>query len=562
MIGRRIIVLAACVGSLSVLAHGQTATQQAKTEGKAFGGVLAPSSLNAARTTPNAASLPNFTATPGEVTYYGSPSSLEPAARAAAPGSVGYQAVTESLANRATFPASEISNTVTVGKVVAADPYPLVSGYANGGGLGTCVPIPGGGAPPGYYEQTCNAGFTQPPGGGPQTCSVTLDHSFSTAYRYECSDFDAAGNRTDDCTLYEPYAGTCERTGMRPGRCLQMGQYGCVEPGEPIALLTCSVLVPGGELLGSTNQYNGSMPNDGACSAQKADPSCTPEPDVCTDSTPVTRVISGVAVTQPCWAWTRTYQCVPPVVPASDCGELDALGCTFLREQCITEEFPCLTVDRVYSCPLPPVPTVDQQICDADVYCLNGECDTLDRQPNAEFKDALVALNAVSQAGKEFDPNTLTIFDGDRLTCSKTIFGTTNCCVPRGFPLLGGCDAQDRVLKQRREEGLCAFVGTYCSSKVLGICLKKREAHCCFVSKISRILQEQGRPQINKPWDDPKNEQCRGFTIAEFQRLDLSVMDFSEVYADFAEAAQIPADLDVVNEMQAKINAYYAANPG
>jgi conjugal transfer mating pair stabilization protein TraN len=544
--------------------NSQTPTQAAKTDGKAFGGAVAPDALSTAQTPPNPTDLPNFTANPTEQSYYGAPATLEPAGVAQAPGSVGYQAVTESLANRATFPASEINTTVAAGKTVIGDPYTYVSGFSANGAQGTCVPIPSAAISPGTYEQTCNTGYVQDPGAGPQTCQVTLDHQFQMVHKYECSELNAATNGTDDCATFAGYyPGTCTYTGSRPGTCLLFfgpPSFGCAEPGEPVSQLSCSSLVPGGTLLSSENAYVGSTPNDSACATWKADSNCTPDPDICTDSTPVTRLVAGVPVTQPCWAWDRTYQCSGPLVPMSDCSELDALGCTFVREQCITEELPCLTVDRVYSCPIPPVPQVNQQICDADVYCLNGECDTIDRTPNTEFKDAVVALNAISQAGKEFNEATLEIFKGDRLTCSKTIFGLTNCCVPRGFPLLGGCNAEDIALKDRREDGQCTYVGTYCDQKVLGICLRKKEAHCCFLSKISRILQEQGRPQIGKAWGDPKTEQCAGFTIAEFQQLNLALMDFSEVYAEFVDAAKVPAELDVMTEIQAKITAYYAAN--
>ncbi len=558
------LALALFVSSPSMVV-GQTPTQDAKADGKAFGGGVAPRAVTASQTPPTPADLPNFTANPTEQSFYDNPTSLEPAAAAAAPSSVGYQAVTESLATRATFPTSEINTTVATGKTVVGDPYTYVSGFSANGAQGTCVPLPSNPISPGTYEQTCNTGYIQGPGGGTQTCNVGITHNFNQIHRYECSELNAAFNRTDDCADYSGYfPGTCSFAGTRPGRCLVFfggPGGGCAEPGEPITILSCSGPVPGGTPLGVFNSYNGSTPDPSACSVFAANPDCTAEPDVCTDSSPITRTINGADITLPCWAWSRTYQCGGPLIPQSDCGELDALGCTFLREQCITDEVPCLTVDRVYACPIPPVPSENQQICDADVYCLNGECDTIDRQPNTEFKDALVALNSVAQAGREFDEATLQIFKGQRLTCSKTIFGITNCCVPRGFPLLGGCNGEDRILKDQREQGLCAYVGTFCDQKVLGICLRKKEAHCCFVSKISRILQEQGRPQINKPWDDPKDEKCLGFTIAEFQQLDLSVMDFSEVYADFTEAAQIPADLDVVATMQAKIDAFYAANP-
>jgi conjugal transfer mating pair stabilization protein TraN len=244
----------------------------------------------------------------------------------------------------------------------------------------------------------------------------------------------------------------------------------------------------------------------------------------------------------------------------SDCSQLEGLGCTFLRENCLSEDTPCMNVERVYSCPIPPVPSQSGEICDGDIFCLNGECDQIDREPNTDFKDAVVALNAIAQAGKEFDPNNLTVFRGEAMSCTKTIFGLTNCCVPRGFPLLGGCSAGDAALKERREKGECTYVGTWCSSRFLGICLQRRERHCCFLSKISRILQEQGRPQIGKAWGAPRDEQCLGFTIAEFQQLDLSRMDFSEVYAEFTEAARLPEELATVTSMQAKITAYFQAN--
>lgn len=553
----KVVALALALLALPVGVAGQSQTQAAKADGKTFGGTVAPGALTTTQSAPSAANLPNFTTNPTEQSYYSAPATLEPAGVAQAPGSVGYQAVTESLANRATFSQSEIDTTVQVGRDVNADPFTYVSGFSANGSQGTCVPIPSAAISPGTYEQTCNTGYTT----GPptvHTCSIPLEVTTATTYKYECSS-DPSGNNVDDCGLFP----SCGFVGQRPGKCLMFfgpPQTGCAEPGEPIAILSCPAPVAGGTLLGTDVVVTGTTKNESACAAWSTNPDCAPDPDVCTDSTPVTRLMNGVPVTQPCWAWDRTYQCSGPLVPMSDCSELDALGCTFVREQCITEELPCLTVDRVYSCPIPPVPQVNQQICDADVYCLNGECDRLDRTPNTEFKDAVVALNAISQAGKEFNEATLEIFKGDRLTCSKTIFGLTNCCVPRGFPLLGGCNAEDIALKDRREDGQCTYVGTYCDQKVLGICLRKKEAHCCFLSKISRILQEQGRPQIGKAWGDPKTEACAGFTIAEFQQLNLALMDFSEVYAEFVDAAKVPAELDVMTEIQAKITAYYAAN--
>ena len=122
------------------------------------------------------------------------------------------------------------------------------------------------------------------------------------------------------------------------------------------------------------------------------------------------------------------------------------------------------------------------------------------------------------------------------------------------------CNAAERQLDEKDDRGLCHRVGSYCSSRVLGVCTTRRDAYCCFESKLSRILQQQGRTQIGKAWDKPKDETCKGFTLDEFSLLDLSVMDFSEVYADFTDAAKLPDELDTTQQIQQRIEDYLQNN--
>ncbi|MCI1756962.1 MAG: hypothetical protein LKM31_15005 [Sphingobium sp.] len=61
-------------------------------------------------------------------------------------------------------------------------------------------------------------------------------------------------------------------------------------------------------------------------------------------------------------------------------------------------------------------------------------------------------------------------------------------------------------------------------------------------------------------WGKPKTETCEGFSIFEFQQLDLAAMDFSEVYADFMEAAKLPDEAAALVQIQQKIADYYAAH--
>lgn len=90
------------------------------------------------------------------------------------------------------------------------------------------------------------------------------------------------------------------------------------------------------------------------------------------------------------------------------------------------------------------------------------------------------------------------------------------------------CEEEDMLTAMKKGQGLCHKVGSYCGSKVAGSCVKKMEGHCCFPSKLGKIINQQGRPQIGKSWGSPKNPDCSGFTLEQVSQLDLSVMDFSE----------------------------------
>ncbi|WP_404478384.1 conjugal transfer protein TraN [Novosphingobium sp. BL-52-GroH] len=122
--------------------------------------------------------------------------------------------------------------------------------------------------------------------------------------------------------------------------------------------------------------------------------------------------------------------------------------------------------------------------------------------------------------------------------------------------LLQGCDAQDMETGMLRGSGMCHEIGSYCSSSVLGICVQKSRGHCCFNTKLGRIIQEQGRPQLTSfnatGWGSAKNPACRGFTAEEFQALDFSRMDLSEYYTDIETRSQGEIEVD----MKDRIDAY------
>ncbi len=176
----------------------------------------------------------------------------------------------------------------------------------------------------------------------------------------------------------------------------------------------------------------------------------------------------------------------------------------------------------------------------------------------------MVAIQVMNELKSDFDPNNVRVFAGENLKCTKKLFGLSNCCTGKGVPLLTPwlCNAEDRAVDEKDDAGLCHNVGTYCSNKILGVCTTKKQSYCCFGSKLVRILQEQGRAQLGKTWGEPKEPDCEGFLIEEFQSLNLSVMDFSEVYAEFVDAAKIPSEIEMSLQIQEKIGDYYELHGG
>ncbi|MBA4162545.1 MAG: conjugal transfer protein TraN, partial [Novosphingobium sp.] len=398
--------------ALPCFAQAQTTTDAAKADGKAFGKDIGAAAQSAATTQPNADRVPGYSGTPSQSGYFDDPKAMERAAASQASANTGYQTMRNSSASRATFSKVDLDAAIARSKTISEDPLSYTSGMTVGGTQGRCVLLPPASGTAARYKATCNTGYTVD--SSTQSCTVTLQASVTTVtdYLYYCPKLDP------ECTAFD--LATCRLTGSHPGKCLQgidtPTGYKCFEPGDPIAEYTCSEPVAGLTPIRVTpRQVVTTTRDESQCASLAADANCTSPVETCSDSDPVTRTIDGYSITQPCWAWRRDYQC-NRFTPAQDCTTLEQTpGCNLEQEYCLTDETPCRTFERVYDCPVPDQPQDPNQfICDGDVYCIDGSCETIQRQPNTEFKDAVVALNAMDQARREFDPNNLTLFKGTR----------------------------------------------------------------------------------------------------------------------------------------------------
>jgi len=118
-------------------------------------------------------------------------------------------------------------------------------------------------------------------------------------------------------------------------------------------------------------------------------------------------------------------------------------------------------------------------------------------------------------------------FSGEARFCRSgglTILGASCCGISGMFSSM--CNSGEKELKKKRQADLCTYVGEFCSKRwkigFIKICVEKKRSYCCFNSRLARILQECGRPQIGKGWGAAQSPNCSGYTIDEFSRVDFT----------------------------------------
>lgn len=126
---------------------------------------------------------------------------------------------------------------------------------------------------------------------------------------------------------------------------------------------------------------------------------------------------------------------------------------------------------------------------------------------------------------------------GERATKAIDYFAREDAQTDAVLFGLISCRAEEKLLAEKKKAGNCHYVGEFCSRRIPLIgCVQKKKSSCCFNSKLARIINEQGREQLTRSWGSARNPECKGFTPEEFQRLDMSRINFAE----FIESFQLP----------------------
>jgi conjugal transfer mating pair stabilization protein TraN len=281
--------------------------------------------------------------------------------------------------------------------------------------------------------------------------------------------------------------------------------------------------------------------------------SCRQISNVCVEG-PETRIINGYAVTRDCWRYKKEYACKTGVI-LSDCEEL-LKNCQFIKEDCLSKDAAtgCSHKQKTYRCPFEDGKTTEYMFCGSQMYCIDGDCYKSEYQENKNMPTALAHLEMLKNLKDHivFDAKMLSIFQGNKHECHKTVTGFNNCCKDHGWGndlKLARCTAEEKNLADLQNNGVCSYVGKDCAEELaFGVCKVNLHSYCCYESKFSRVIQEQARMQLGIDFGTPKDPQCQGLTIDQFKQIKWDQIDMSEIKADFQKIlVNFSKELEVKN---------------
>ncbi|BBV79170.1 type-F conjugative transfer system mating-pair stabilization protein TraN [Enterobacter kobei] len=277
-----------------------------------------------------------------------------------------------------------------------------------------------------------------------------------------------------------------------------------------------------------------------------------------------TVVVDGVSypVTQACWKYKDTY-----MTQAADNGTcktyMNNPACTLASRTCaFTAEdgSGCLHEYATYSCETRTSGQV--MICGGDTFCLDGDCERAQNGKNNDFAPVVSALAALAAAGKDVAAiNSVNVraFTGSAKFCKKFAAGFSNCCKDGGWGQdvgLASCSSEEKALGKAKENKLTVSIGEFCSKKVLGVCLEKKRGYCQFDSKLAQIVQQQGRNgQLHIGFGKASSPDCRGITQTELQQINFEALDFSNFFDDLQKNKKIPDNDTLTKRVREEIAA-------
>lgn len=349
--------------------------------------------------------------------------------------------------------------------------------------------------------------------------------------------------------------------------CLNYDGYGCRQ--EQVNF-TCQNI--GDEFSGATlttsriDRISDVLVND--CNPAPESQGCIASGSECTAGAEV-RVVNGFPVSRECWEYKQSYQCAGDGSKNyTDCAPFKSdSSCRVTNETCLSfaesEETAgatpaeCVHWEYEYTCggsyEIP-------DSCSAFNVCVGDLCEGYSDEPNTDFANASAWLTVLDEAAKDseksIDSGSVTLFSGTARKCKVGALGTINCCKDSGWAndILADCSEGELALMDRIQAKAAVYVGTYCSRKVLGVCLQRKRSYCTFNSQLGMVFQKEIRRLAGTGWGSAKNPNCEGLALEDINTINWDKIDLSEAFTDMLNDASVPTSAMVTDYLRDRLS--------
>ena len=241
-------------------------------------------------------------------------------------------------------------------------------------------------------------------------------------------------------------------------------------------------------------------------------------------------------VNRPCWKKRFTYHCN---IPQGD-NDCDSIPSNCIKTGSEFKEFLGQKAVEIhhFTCSKNNQFTVEN-------ITNNGfkEVDNVEYEKNNDFGTAVASLSLIKEITKDVRQegygNNGKFFNGQAMHCTCK---PKNCCADKkGFwRKMTGCKNEEIQLAEHIKNGTCHLIDSY---RIKNSVLQKighveKQGYCCYQSKLSRVIQEGAKPQLDHSWGSGEMPQCEALTVNDLERIDWSQINFSEIANDFIKKAQ------------------------
>lgn len=305
-----------------------------------------------------------------------------------------------------------------------------------------------------------------------------------------------------------------------------------------------------------------------SCAPPPSERGCVAGESVCT-SGPAVRTIMGFPVSRECWAYRQDHTCPAGGLDAqSDCGPFEAdPSCEVIGQTCLSEveadedlggaPAGCQHWEYRYRCgggmELP-------EHCTAFNVCVGSLCEGIVDEPNTDFGNADAWLTMLDEAAKDSEKSIemqqVSLFAGTARNCRIGALSTINCCNDSGWAngILGECSENELALMDRVAAKAAIYVGTYCSRRVLGVCLQRRRSYCTFNSQLAMVFQKEIRRLAGADWGSARHPNCAGLRLDEMESIDWDRIDLSEAFEDMMNDANVPTSEMITDYLRDRLD--------